>query len=361
MERMKGSNEDMQSDVVSVEDEGAEMLSMENDFNSNVPGLLDGQLTSDLHEPQPAKKKASPSSNSRIRWLETKLKDIDTTIELIASNRKRKMKCCRYRCGVAESKSRIEMLDQVSNDALEAGLDITSLPSYKELRDSVSELSTERKCEGDAQIYCHDCMGFYCNACHVDHNGTHDIASYSNEVSFRKGFVNFPGYQARAVIGENKGSMNYMDRCACDDPFPRKVSRNFLDTSYKIKTIEIQYCTNCDDLDCILDLHGYVASGYAWAISKRIVASIRDCEGTTVGGMENVINGTNKDIGRKVKQERLQDAINWDTQLNAHLEASSKIVLPSTFCKCCQVPNLDPCCIEIKPRELITDGTPIQR
>merc|ERR1719354_586756 len=57
MERMKGSNEDIQSDVVSVEDEGAEMLSMENDFNSNVPGLLDGHLTSDLHEPQPAKKK----------------------------------------------------------------------------------------------------------------------------------------------------------------------------------------------------------------------------------------------------------------------------------------------------------------
>lgn len=78
MERMKGSNEDIQSDVVSVEDEGAEMLSMENDFNSNVPGLLDEQLTSDLHEPQPAKKKASPTSNSRIRWLETKLKDVDT-------------------------------------------------------------------------------------------------------------------------------------------------------------------------------------------------------------------------------------------------------------------------------------------
>jgi len=357
--RAKSASEDLQMDDDLVDTDGTDFCPMEHEVN-----LPNFSPPADSEEKQLKPTKSSRESNPRIRWLEAKLKDVDTTLDLIASNRKRKMKCCRHGCHESsgeDNKDTALILDVLVKEALDAGFDITTLPSYKEFRDSCEEVPVETKCEGNATIFCHDCMGFFCNVCHVDYNATHDVAVYSSDVSFRKGFLNFPGYQTRAIIGEHKGRINYLNRCECDDHSPRVVSRNFLDTGNRIKTIEISYCQNCDDLDCILDFHGYVASGYAWAISKRAVASIRDCEGNTLGGVANVINATNQDIGRKVKQERLQDAINWDTQLTAHLEASSKNVLPSVICKCCQIPHLDPCCIEIKPRELITDGTPIQR
>jgi len=137
-------------------------------------------------------------SNSRIRWLETKLQDVDTTLDLIAANRMREKRCCRSGF-TAERNEALSALENLVREASDIGCNLVDLQAYNKLRDVL--LENEVTCKGHASLYCNDCMSFYCENCHVDHNHTHDISILKTEASFRKGFLNFPGFQPRPIIG----------------------------------------------------------------------------------------------------------------------------------------------------------------